>query len=83
MQEFERWFNRASQVCIPLFTLGGLLLISLKYPGWGLVSNLLAQPFWLYTTYRTWKKDGQIGMFLNTCAFVVITAFGVVNYFFL
>lgn len=74
--------NTLSQFLLPLFTLGGALLIALKMPGYGLVSNLLAQPFWLYSSYKAWKSVGQWGMFLNTVVFTGITAFGVVNYFY-
>ena len=83
MYSFETIFNAAAQVLIPFFTLSGLLLVSLKYPAQGLVMNLLAQPFWLYSTYRAWKKDGQIGLFVNTVAFTGIVLFGVINYYFL
>lgn len=75
--------TKISQWAIPFFTLGGVLLISLKQPGLGLVSNLIAQPFWLYETYWTWKRLGQWGMFLNTVAYSGIVLFGVINYFIL
>lgn len=42
-------FNGFIQVCVVSFTLLGFLLIGLKLPEWGLVSNLVAQPFWLYS----------------------------------
>lgn len=80
---FEKYFNLATQFLLPALTLGGMLLISLKHPGAGLVLAFLAQPFWLYSTYRAWKKEGQIGMFVNTIAYTVITGFGVINYYFL
>ncbi len=75
--------NNIVQFAIPLFTLGGILLISLKQPGLGLVSNLIAQPFWLYETYWTWKRLGQWGMFFNTVSYSGIVLFGVINYFIL
>lgn len=79
----EKYMNAASQVAIPVFTLGGMLLVSLKYPGWGVLSLFTAQPFWFYSTYRAWRQSGQIGIFLTTIAYTVITGFGVINYFFL
>ena len=81
--KFERSFNKVAQFAIPTFTLGGILLIALKQPAWGLLANLIAQPFWLYSTYKAWKSMGQWGMFINTLAFTVIVLFGVVNYFLL
>jgi hypothetical protein len=83
MSRFETLFNKVTQFLLPVLTLGGMLLISLKHPGLGLVLAFLAQPFWLYSTYRAWKKEGQIGMFVNTLAYAAITGFGVVNYYFL
>lgn len=78
----DGFFDKISQFLIPFFTLGGALLISLKYPGYGLIFNLLAQPFWLHSTYKAWKTLDQWGMFLNTVVFTFITLYGVVNYFF-
>lgn len=80
---FEKIFNAMAQVAIPVFTLGSVLMISLKQPAIGLVLNLIAQPFWFYSTYRAWKKEGQIGMFVNTVAYAAIVAFGVINYYLL
>ena len=79
----ERRFNLATQFFLPILTLGGMLMISLKHPGIGLALSFLAQPFWLYSTYRAWKREGQIGMFVNTLAYTCITGFGVINYYFL
>lgn len=65
------------------FTIGGLILISLKLPAYGLIMNLISQIFWLHASYSAWKNAGQIGIFINTIIFSIITAFGVVNYWFL
>lgn len=81
--KFERSLNKIAQFAIPTFTLGGILLIALKHPAWGLLANLIAQPFWLYETYRTWKKMGQWGMFVNSVVYGFIVLFGVINYFLL
>jgi phosphomannomutase len=63
---FARAFDYAAQILIPTLTLSSVLAISLKHPALGLLLNLLAQPFWLYSTYIAWKRQGQIGMFINT-----------------
>ncbi|PLX21056.1 hypothetical protein C0584_04715 [Candidatus Parcubacteria bacterium] len=75
-----QFFDRSSQIAIPLFTLSGILAISLKHPALGLVLNLTAQPFWIYSTWKSYKKAGQIGMFINTIVMTLITVFGVLNY---
>jgi hypothetical protein len=80
---FARAFDYAAQILIPTLTLSSVLAISLKHPALGLLLNLLAQPFWLYSTYIAWKRQGQIGMFINTIAYACITAFGVINYYLL
>jgi hypothetical protein len=81
--EKEKVFNTITQFAIPIFTLGSQIIISLKYPQWGLVVGLLAQPFWLYSTWKAYKKVGQIGMFINTVAFTLITIYGLINYWLL
>jgi len=73
-------FNGMVQVCIFFFTAMGFLLIGLKLPGWGLLSNLISQPFWLYSSYRSWKNADQIGSFLTTLMITAILLFGVFNY---
>lgn len=75
--------DSAAQVLLPVLTLGSQAATSLKFPDYGLVLNLLAQPFWLYSTWKSWKSANQIGMFINTVIFTIITFFGIVNYWFL
>ncbi|MEI8130562.1 MAG: hypothetical protein WCG55_03605 [bacterium] len=76
-------FNTVAQICLVLFTSLGFLLTALKLPAYGLVSNLLAQVFWIYSTYRSWKQANQVGAFINTIITTVIIVAGVINYWFL
>jgi hypothetical protein len=76
----EKIINSVAQVAIPVLTIGGQLAIGLKYPAWGLVLCLLAQPFWLYSTWKAYKNAGQIGLLINTILFTLVTLFGVINY---
>ena len=76
-------FNALAQVCLVFFTSLGFLLTSLKMPEYGLISNLLAQVFWIYSTYRAWKEADQVGTFVNTIITTVIIVAGVVNYWIL
>jgi len=73
-------FNNLVQVCIVSFTLLGFLLTALKMPEWGLVSNLLSQPFWFYSSYKAWKNADQIGTFITTIMITSVLLFGVLNY---
>ncbi len=79
----EKIFDLVSQFAIPILTIGSQIVLSLKYPQWALWLNLFAQPFWLYSTWKSYKKVGQIGMFINTVAFTAITIVGLVNYWIL
>jgi hypothetical protein len=79
----KKTFNSIAQVALPVFTLGGQLATASKFPEWGLVLNLMAQPFWLYSTWRAYKEVGQSGMFINTVIFAGITIAGIINYWFL
>jgi hypothetical protein len=79
----EKLFDLVTQFAIPILTLGSQIVLSLKYPQWTLLLNFLAQPFWLYSTWKSYKKVGQIGMFINTVAFTIITFAGLINYWIL
>ena len=76
----EKLFNSFSQVAIPLLTLSGQIFTSMKLPQWGLILLLTAQPFWLYSSWKSYKNAGQVGILINTVVFTLITIFGVVNY---
>ncbi len=76
-------FNGLVQVSVVSFTLLGFLLTALKMPQWRLISNLVSQPFWLYSSYKSWKNADQIGAFINTLILTIVILFGVINYWFL
>ncbi len=71
------------QVCLPLFTVLGFALVSFKMPAYGVAVSLFAQIFWLYSSYKSWKTAGQLGIFINTIILTMVFAYGVVNYWFL
>ena len=73
-------FNTLTQVAIPAFTLGSQLAIAIKFPQWGLLLALAAQPFWIYSSWKAYKKAGQFGMLFNSVACTIIITFGVLNY---
>ena len=75
-------FNTLMQVGLVGFTMVGFLLTSLKLPQYGLVSNLISEVFWLYSSYRAWKEAKQVGIFITTLAATFILFFGVLNYWF-
>ncbi|MDB5238213.1 MAG: hypothetical protein JWM46_483 [Candidatus Kaiserbacteria bacterium] len=79
----QRIWEVVVQICIPFFTILGFLLVSLKQPGYGVISSLASQPFWLYSSYRSWKKADQLGMFINSILATIIFTFGVINYWFI
>lgn len=72
-----------SQFAIPTFTLGAQLALALKYPEWALVLNMCAQPFWLYSSWKSYRQAGQVGIFITTVFFGIITVVGIMNYWFL
>ena len=76
----KKIFNILSQFLLPTFTLGAQLALAFKFPQLSLILNLLAQPFWLYSSWQAFKQAGQIGMLINTIAYGIITAFGIINY---
>jgi len=75
--------NMLFQVGLVFFSITWLLLISMKMPEYGLIMTLISQVFWLHSTYRAWKEADQIGLFINTVLYTMITLYGVINYWFL
>lgn len=79
----EKLFNNVAQFALPGLTIGAQIATSLKYPQFGLIINLMAQPFWLYSSWKAYKQAGQIGILITTIIFTIITAMGIINYWFL
>lgn len=79
----EKVFDSVTQFAIPLLTIGAQVIIALKLPQWGLIVILASQPFWLYSSWKSYKKAGQIGILINTIIFSLVTMAGIVNYWFL
>lgn len=73
-------FNRICQFAIPTLTVAGFALTGLKYPQWGLVVSLIAQPFWLYSSYQAYKKAGQSGLLISSVVMTFVILLGIVNY---
>jgi hypothetical protein len=73
-------FDSIAQFAIPILTVGAQITLSFKYPQYALILNLLAQPFWLYSTWKSYKEVGQIGIFINTVIFTLVTIAGIINY---
>jgi len=82
MKKNNTLFNTVTQIAIPVLTVGTQIAIALKYPQWGLVVNLIAQPFWLYSAWKAYKKAGQIGLLITTVLVTVVIILGIINYFF-
>jgi hypothetical protein len=72
--------NALMQVGLVGFTGLGFLLTSLKLPQYGVIANLIAQIFWLYSSYKAWRRADQVGIFITTICITLILTGGVVNY---
>jgi len=81
--ENEKLFNLMSQFAMPGLTIMAQAAIALKFPEWGLIINMIAQPFWLYSGWKSYRQAGQIGFFIATIITTLIIGFGLVNYWFL
>ena len=75
--------NNFIQVGLVSFSILGFLLTALKLPQYGLISALISEIFWLYSSYKAWKNAGQIGIFITTIIVTLIVFFGVINYWIL
>ena len=80
--DFKKYFtlNNLVQVCLIAFTILGFSLISLKIPEYGLIANLIAQFFWLYSGYKAWREAKQIGIFIVAIFITIIVILGIINY---
>lgn len=76
-------FDQTCQVAIPALTVGGFALTGLKYPEWGLIVSLIAQPFWLYSSYKAYKEAGQGGILLSSVIMTFVILLGIINYWLL
>lgn len=72
--------NTLMQVGLVGFTGLGFLLTSLKLPQYGVVANLFAQVFWLYSSYKAWRQADQVGILIATLFITLILVAGVFNY---
>lgn len=73
-------FNKTTQIALPVMTIAVQAAIALKLPQWGLVINMLAQPFWIYSAWKSYKQAGQIGLLVTTLIVTVIIGLGIINY---
>ncbi|MEK7571723.1 MAG: hypothetical protein AAB553_05615 [Patescibacteria group bacterium] len=76
-------FNKSTQIFLPALTILGFYFTSIKQPEYGLVLNLSAQIFWLYSGWQAWKKAGQVGIFITSLIITAILMYGVINYWLL
>lgn len=79
----EKTINSISQFAIPILTVTTQIVIAFKYPQYGLIINMLAQPFWIYSGWKAYKQAGQIGLFITTIIITIVIGLGIINYWFL
>ena len=82
MEKDKSLFNTITQVAIPVLTVGTQIAIALRYPQWGLVINLISQPFWIYSSWKAYKNAGQVGLLVTTLMVTIVIILGIINYFF-
>jgi hypothetical protein len=75
--------NILMQVGLVVFTGVGFALTAFKLPQYGLVSNLISQFFWLYSSYLAWRRADQVGIFIASVFITFILLGGVINYWLL
>jgi hypothetical protein len=73
-------FDKATQILLPTLTIAGFLLTALKHQLLGFSIATIAQIFWLYSGYQSWKKAGQIGIFITAIILLLVYIIGILNY---
>lgn len=76
----SNFFNTLTQISMPALTIAAQAATALKFPEWGLVLGLLAQPFWFYAAWKSYKQAGQIGILITTIIMTIVITAGVINY---
>ncbi|MBP6005457.1 hypothetical protein KA531_00935 [Candidatus Saccharibacteria bacterium] len=79
----SKFLDKFNQIALPGFTLGGQLAIALKYPSFGYILALLSQPFWLYSSWKSYREANQIGILIASVGMSIIVGIGFINYWFL
>lgn len=79
-KQWNKGINAVTQVAIPVFTIAGFIITSMKHPEIGLIVNLCAQPFWFYSSRKSYKEAGQYGLLVTTAIITIILIGGIVNY---
>jgi hypothetical protein len=80
MKNDSSLFNKTTQIALPVMTIAVQAAIALKLPQWGLVINMLAQPFWIYSAWKSYKQAGQTGLLVTTLIVTIIIGLGIINY---
>ncbi len=75
--------NALMQIGLVGSTVSAFLLISLKFPEYGTIVNMISQVFWLYSGYKAWREAGQAGVFIVSILITLVLIVGVVNYWIL
>ncbi len=76
----KEYLQKFTQVLLPLLTLIAQFLTASGMPKYGLIFNMLSQPFWLYSSWRAYKDAKQSGILITTIFYIVITTWGIINY---
>jgi hypothetical protein len=79
----EKLFDNTAQFALPTLTIGAQVATSMKFPEYGLIINLMVQPFWFYSSWKAYKQAGQLGILITTIIFTIITLMGIINYWFI
>lgn len=72
-----------TQILLPSLTILSQIFVALKYPQYGVLVNLLAQPFWLYSSWKAYKEAWQIWILITTIIIIIVLSIWMVNYFIL
>ncbi len=80
MKNERNSFNTLTQIALPILTISVQVAIALKLPQWGLIINMISQPFWIYTAWKSYKQAGQIGLLITTIIVTIVIGLGIVNY---
>ncbi|MBP6994283.1 hypothetical protein KBB12_03510 [Candidatus Woesebacteria bacterium] len=82
MSRNQIWFDKLTQILLPILTVVGLTLTANRMPKPGFIISSISQIFWLYTSYQSYKKAGQVGILITTVIMTFVNIYGIYSWWF-
>ncbi len=83
MTKNQIWFDKLTQIMLPVLTISGQFMLASKMPREGFIVINMSTFFWMYTAYQSFKKAGQVGILITTIIMAIINLYGFISWWFI